>query len=121
MKLTLATITNPHFAEALAKLAQLELPAKDAYSVAKIFRLVSPEAKDFDKARLAVLERYGKREGENYKIEAQEDRDKAEAELKELLAREIDLPVYPITLPDGLVITARDLMLLESILKPVEA
>lgn len=120
MKLTLATISNKNFSEAFAKLVQLELSAKDAYSVGKIYRIIAPEAKSCEEKLLGIYKKYGKPEGENWRIEDPEKLKAAEVELKGLLETEIDVPVYPVTLPEGISITARDLILLEPLLKPVE-
>lgn len=115
MKITLRTILNPAFGEAYSRLLTMPLEAKDAYWIAKSLRVLDAEAKDFQTARLVTMTKYGFAQGTPITPENQDDLKKADAELEEILKREVELPMRQVTIPQSTVLTARDLVALEGI------
>jgi len=90
----------------------------DIDALAKAARAFQAEAKDFEVARLAVLKKYGKPEGDQYRIDDPHNLSDANAELALVLSREISVPVDRIRVPESGTISARDLLLLEPLLEP---
>ena len=116
MKLTLATITNPAFVQAVSRLMQLPLAGKEAYWLAKSVRKLDTECKAFETARLTVLKHYGTEDGDHFKIVNPEAIEKANTEITELLKNEIELPLEKINLPETATMTASDLLVLDEII-----
>jgi hypothetical protein len=115
MKITVRTIVNPAFAEAYARLLAMPLEAKDAYWIAKSLPLLDTEVKAFQVGRLTAMRKYGFADGTPITPDKQDDLKKADAELEEILKREVELPLRQVTIPQNTVLTARDLVALEGI------
>lgn len=114
MKIQLRKIVTREYSEAYGRLLKLPLKAKDSYWLVKALRLFNAESNDFLDARKACMAKHGIEDGKEYpreKIEA------LEAELNELLEREIDVAMKQIVLPADTVISANDLILLDDIVR----
>jgi hypothetical protein len=118
MKIPLSTIVNKEFSEAFARLLDMKLSGKEAYTLSKAARIFITEAKDFETARLAILKKYGKQDGDQFKIEDEHDLSDANAEMALVMNKDVEIPLNPITVPADGVISARDLLILEALLEP---
>lgn len=117
MKIPLSLIINKEFSEAFKRLLAMPLSGKAAYELAKCARKFSTEANDFETARLAILKKYGTKDGDNYKIEDEHNLADANAEMALVVNRDIEVFLNPIQVPDDGVISGKDLMLLEPLLE----
>lgn len=132
---TLGELAKAH--SALTKLAAMPLPIKAAYWLSKLARLAVAEVRGYEEQRTAAVKRYGTaRQATPAELANGSDKEIVEvkagdpkidaflAELKELQAVEVTLPVAPINLdalPDTVEITAADLMALAPLCKVDEA
>lgn len=57
----LATLTNPQFRAALAKLMAAQVPLKVAYKLHNVDKVSKEELDKYEKLRIAALEQFGKR------------------------------------------------------------
>jgi hypothetical protein len=81
----------------LARLANERMPAKLAYAIAKNLRMVNQELGDYDKARLALLDVFGKLNPETKQYDIPpEKKDQADAEYAELVQTEVKFSPHQI-------------------------
>lgn len=122
---------------ALARLANMPLPIKASYWLSKLVRLALAEVRSYEEQRNAAIKRYGTArpawpdeiakgsDKEIIEIKADDPQfDAFSAEIKELQAVEVTLPVAPIdldALPCTVEISASDLMSLAPLCKVDEA
>jgi hypothetical protein len=81
----------------LVSLSSKKLPAKLAYAVSKNLRLITPELQDFEKARIALLEQYGKLNEETHTYDIPEDKKaQVDAEFNTLVNTDVDLTPFQV-------------------------
>lgn len=115
MKTTLNNLVNS--SGALSTLVEMKLPAKLAYRLARLGKQVGDELELFNKQRVALLEKYGEKEGEQYRLKP-ETQEGFQAEYAELLGEEVELPDITVKvdeIPDS--IRPADLMALDWLIK----
>lgn len=93
----------------LNMISGLHLPVKTSYGLGKLMRAAASAETDYNNARVKLIEKHGKRDGEGKLVEQKnaqgavigtelEDKDAFEAEVKELTSIEVDLPGEQINL-----------------------
>lgn len=97
MKTTLLKLVNS--SGSLGTLVETKLPVKLALRVARLTKRVSEELELFNKQRLSLLEKYGEKEGEQYRIPP-ESQAGFSKEYEELVNDEVELPDTEITIED---------------------
>lgn len=122
MKLTLLKFVNPTFVEAFNRLFNMPLPIKEAYWLGKTARVLESESREFQEARVKAVKRYGVEDGNANSIKSPKDMAKFQAEVEELLKREVELPMnFKVVLPPETKMTAVDMVLLEDFIEPPAA
>lgn len=128
---TLGVLVNAE--PAMARLAALPLPAKTAYQVARLTRLIAPEIKQWHEHRNALVQELGA-EGPATALE----RAAGSAEtvfrvrpehlgdflrrVQDLADAPVELSAHPVSLPETALVSAVDLFLLSPFLaEPVDA
>lgn len=103
LKLSLAQITAPGFAEALQKLRRQPL-GREAYAVGKSIRTIEGELRDYSEAFASIVKEHGKeiRPGEwTVDVANTEHHEAAKKEIAELQAQEFEIFLdHKIKLPD---------------------
>lgn len=118
---------------ALQRLAELRLPVKTAYHLAKLLRAVQQEAAEFETQRIALLKQYGEERDATLSEQAQfgaarvtvvpaVQSEAFSTALKALTALEVDVPLQPLTLAElgDATVAGNDLCLLGALLADPE-
>ena len=110
MLIKLSQIVTPFFASGFVKiLKEISLTASQCRDVIKSRKIIEAEAKDFEEARVAAAQKYGKKETNGVEIPANRVKEFL-AELDSVLKKEIELPMEKITVPtDRAIFTAAEL------------
>lgn len=94
----LLTVVNSQ--QALGKLYTQDLPIRVSYKLKKLITAVDIELKEFGEFRNKLLEKYGKKTGEDSYIVGPDEGPAFTAELQELLETEVELEVPQFTLEE---------------------
>lgn len=114
MKTTIKQVITS--SEALNSLMASKQPVKVAWRIARIVRLLEPELKAYEEARMKVIKQYGEIDGDKFSVTAENVPAFNDA-LAALLTEEIDLATEPIRIDDlDGSISAQDLVALEWVL-----
>jgi len=84
----------------LNKLQVQELPAKTAYKVQKNIKEITEEIQEFETIRTKLVEKYSKENKDGIKYIPEENMEKANIELTELLQEEIEINISKININD---------------------
>lgn len=110
MKIKLSDIVNS--VTALSKLGEEKLPIKLSYSIQRNIRLLQPELKSFEDARLNLIKDCGiKLPDENWQVQPDHMKEFIE-KIEELVSVEIELDIHKISMNENINISANDLLLL---------
>lgn len=112
MKFKLGELYN--VTRGLNELMAIKMPAKAAYRVAKIVRVVNPELTEIEKQRVELVKKHGVADDKG-NINVPEDKLPVfTAEFQELLGQEVELDIQPVTedLLEGVTIAPNLLMAL---------
>jgi len=119
MKVKIFEILNA--APALGKLSDEPLSVKTSYGLAKLNKAVQSELDIYEKERIKLCERYGKKNEteQRYEFEPEHQRE-FEAAIAELQAQETDISADRIDLSgENIKITARDILAIEKFIEEV--
>jgi len=100
VKLTLDKIIN--VAAALIQISSEKMPVKLAYNIGRNLRLVEPEVKAYEKARIDLIKtKYGKKQKDDDQYEVPPKAIEAfMAEIEELQSVEIDLDLHTVNITE---------------------
>lgn len=77
---------------ALNRLLAQPLPVQISYRLGKIAKTVDAELKEYNTARIKLLEKYGKLNGDQYEFGSDNSKKAFQSELAELLQSEVEIP-----------------------------
>lgn len=114
MKTTIKQVIDS--SNALNTLMASKQPVKTAWRISRILRLLEPELKAYEEARMNLINQYAEIDGDKFNVKA-ENVPAFNAGLESLLTEEIDLAVEPIGISslEGS-ISAQDISVLEWVL-----
>ena len=119
MKLTNLEIFNAK--EPLRKLLEEKLPVKSSYGLAKLASKLDPQLGVIEKVRQGLIQTYGEKDPDNpqqIKVSSQsEGFPKFAEEYGELMAKEVEIVIEVVALPDTLEVDAATLMALQKFVK----
>lgn len=115
-------LTNEAILEArdpLMELMKEKLPVKCSFKVARLANRLNAHLKDFQDSRTVLFNKYGTKneKGQMQVKEGDPNHEKFVADLKELMAIEVEVIVEKIKLPEDLVIEPKTLMALEKLIE----
>lgn len=106
---------------AFQQLVKQSFPVKVAYTLGKIIRKVDQELQDFEKQRIALVEKYsGEPDSDGNKTVSAEKIPLFAKEVEELLGLEVDLdvPMIPLSWLDGTQLTPEQMILIDFAIDP---
>lgn len=106
------------FVSALSRLMSEKLPVATSYALAKLVKSINNQGDVFSAERLRIYQEHGDESSDtpgNWELR-EEEREAGLSKLKELVDIEEDHNFKKVSLPEDVVITTDDLMLLEEVL-----
>lgn len=119
-KVTLSELVNMQ--GALRKLVVAELPAKLAYRLAKLLKILEPEFTSYEETRRKLVEKYGdKKEDGNIQVPPEKLNDFF-GEINEVLKEEVEITFFPFTVDElaKVELTVQDIVAIERLLVETE-
>lgn len=99
--------------EPLNKLADMKLPVKTAYAIAKMASKLNDQLQVIEAVRIGLIRKYGVQEGKNWNVkEDSENWPKFMNDFDELMKQKVEVVVEKVKLPDNIEIESKVLIAL---------
>lgn len=107
---------NPNFTSTLQEINKTKLPVRSAYQMAKLLKEIDLKGQLFSEVQQKLIEEYGTKteSGDEYSFE-QENLEKFQSEIEELLNTDFEIDYKPIMLPEHLEVTPSQLQAIQDV------